>query len=56
MRHIGYLNEEWETGKDVWVTVDKLLRAEEEGADEDMYYDQYYTQVSGASDGQEDGL
>ena len=35
MRQIGYLNEEWETGKDVWVTVDKLLQAKEEGANED---------------------
>ena len=35
MRHIGYLKKKWGTGKDVWVAVDKLLRAKEEGADED---------------------
>ena len=29
VRQIGYLTEEWGTDKDVWVTVDKLLRAEE---------------------------
>ena len=35
MKQIEYLKREWGTGKDVRVAVDKLLRAEEEGADED---------------------